>query len=207
MVRILLGIFLLIPFEPTSAPNPKSVIPSKAIPIAANWLKDAGEIAKTWSEVAAYSSAGLFLVYKLLSGYFITDLSLKIGCERFAPDSTDHLAVTAFLKKGDKGAIRIHDARVRITDTGGAFIDEQAMVGIERLSFNTDPAARMTVTFGRLSKTPWLSLPPGDETQFAAHFDLPTGTVCIVEVAVLGRKLWGGRTAQWRASAVSFPKI
>lgn len=166
-----------------------------------------GEAVKVWAEVIAYGSAGAFLIYKTLSGYFITDLSLKIRCERFASADADNLSVTASLKKGEKGTIRIHDARVRLTNaTAGTVLDEKTMIGTDRLSFNTDASERITATFHRDSKTPWLSLPPGDETQFAAHFDVPYGTPCLVEVVILGKKLWGGKAAQWRASAVSFPK-
>jgi hypothetical protein len=170
------------------------------------WLRTHGEVAKVWAECFAYVSGGAFLIYKVLSGYFLTDLSLKISCERFTLAGVDNLSVTATVKKGDKGAIRIHDARVRITDAVGTILHEKALIGTNRLSFNTDDSARMTATFHRDSKTPWLSLPPGDKTQFAAHFDVPLGIACLVEVVILGKKLWwGGKAAQWRASAVSFP--
>jgi hypothetical protein len=65
----------------------------------------------------------------------------------------------------------------------------------------------MSVNFDHVSdKTPWLSLPPGDETQFAGLCDVPAELPYLIEVVILGRKLWGGKTAQWRASAVSLPK-
>jgi hypothetical protein len=177
------------------------------VPFTLESLRHVGEMVKVWAEVIAYGSAGVFLIYKALSGYFITDLSLKITCKRFVSADADSLSVTATLKKGDKGTIRIHDARVRLTDAAdGTVLDEKTMAGTNRLSFNTDASERITATFNRDSKTPWLSLPPGDETQFAAYFDVPYGTPCLLEVVILGKKLWGGKAAQWRASAVSFPK-
>ena len=171
-----------------------------------HWLetaKSVGDAFKVWAEFVAYSSAGAFLIYKVLSGYFITDLSMKISCERFtrAP-GTDYVAVTAILKKGDKGTIRIHDARVRIT-SDGKVVDEQEMKGVDRLSFTTDPDDRKRINFDRLAKKKWLSLPPGDETQFAGLCSAPQEVPCLVEVVILGRKLWGGKVAQWRGSAVS----
>jgi len=177
-----------------------------------------GETLKLWAEMIAYGSGGAFLIYKVLSGYFITDLSVKVSCERLPQtprgavgESTigqgDEvlLAATAILKKGDKGTIRIHDAKVRISDDAGKVLDEQRMIGIDRLSFTTNDD-RMEIDFDRLSKTPWLSLPPGDETQFVGLCRVPSGQPCLVEFVILGRKLWGGKTAQWRASTVSFPK-
>ena len=177
------------------------------MPFALESLRRVGEAIKVWAEVIAYGSAGVFLIYKTLSGYFITDLSLKISCKRFVSADADNLSVTATLKKGEKGTIRVHDARVRLTNaSAGTALGEKTMVGTNRLSFTTDASERITATFNRDSKTPWLSLPPGDETQFAAYFDVPNGTPCLVEVVILGKKLWGGKAAQWRASAVSFPK-
>lgn len=169
--------------------------------------KSVGETLKVWAEFVAYSSAGVFLIYKVLSGYFITDLSMRISCERFARESgTDYVAVTATLKKGDKGTIRIHDAKVRITNNDGKVMDEQHMRGVDRLSFTTDRVDRKRVNFDRLAEKTWLSLPPGDETQFAGLCIAPQGVPGLVEVVILGRKLWGGKVAQWRASAVSFPR-
>lgn len=166
-----------------------------------------GEALKVWAETVAYISGGAFLLYKVLSGYFITDLSVKIACERFShQQGREDLAVTAVLKKGEKGTIRIHDARIRVSDQTGTLLHERQMIGIDRLSFTTDNLGRMSIAFDRISrKTPWLSLPPGDETQFAGLCDIPAALPCLVEVVILGRKLWGGKTAQWRASAVSFP--
>jgi hypothetical protein len=167
----------------------------------------AGDAAKVWAEFIAYGSAGVFLIYKILSGYFITDLSLKIGCERLIAQDTDDLSVTAYLRKGEKGTIRIHDARARLSDVSGNVLGEKAMIGVNRLSYKTDASAGMNVTFDRNARTPWLSLPPGDDTQFAVHFRVPSPAMaCVVEVVILGRKLWGGRVAQWRASAISFPR-
>lgn len=170
-------------------------------------FKEVGEAFKVWAEFIAYGSGGVFLAFKIRSGYFITDLSLKISCERFSlGDDLDNLSVTALVKKGEKSTIRIHDARVRIADLAGNVIDERKMIGIDRLSFKTDNSERISVVFRASSKKPWLSLPPGYETQFAGLCEVPSKRSCTVEVVILGKKLWGGSVAQWRASAVSFPE-
>jgi len=175
------------------------------------WWQNArpiGETLKAWAETIAYASGGVFLIYKVLAGYFITDVSLTISSVR-APreQGHDYLSVTASLKKGDKGTIRIHDARVRITQQmSDNVVDEQRMIGIDRLSYTTDQTGRLRIDFSKASKTaPWLSLPPGDETQFVALCDVPNTLPCSIEVVILGCRLWGGRTGQWRASAISFP--
>jgi hypothetical protein len=176
------------------------------VPVTLQCFKDVGEALKVWAEFIAYGSGGAFLIFKIGSGYFITDLSLNISCERFSlSDDLDNLSVTALVKKGEKNTIRIHDARIRITDLAGNFIDERKMIGIERLSFKTDSSERISITFRPSLNKPWLSLPPGDETQFAGLCEVPSARSFTVEVVILGKKLWGGKVAQWRASAVSFP--
>jgi len=171
-------------------------------------FKQIGEALKVWAEFIAYGSGGVFLIYKIVSGYFITDLSLRITCERFPLDNeSDNLSVAAMVRKGDKGTVRIHDCKIRVTDMAGQVLDEKRMCGTDRLSFNMDKTGRMSITFARTSKKHGLSLPPGDETQFAGLCNVPTETPCMVEVVILGKKLWGGKAAQWRASAVSFPNI
>lgn len=173
-----------------------------------NHARPIGETLKVWAETIAYGSGGVFLIYKVVSGYFITDLSMEVSCERFLRgDQKEDLAVTAVLKKGEKGTVRVHDAKILVTDQYGHLVDEQPLIGIDRLSFTTDDLGRMRIAFDRISEqVPWLSLPPGDETQFAALCHVPAAQPYVVHVVILGRKLWGGKTAQWRASVVSFPK-
>lgn len=166
-----------------------------------------GETLKVWAQIIAYGSGGLFLIYKVVSGYFICDLSLKVSCERFSNGEKDQLAVTAAIKKGENGAVQVHDARIRVTDQSGAFVDARPMIGTERLSFNTDGHGRMMIEFDRTSsESPFLNLPPGDETQLCGLCTISPALPYIIEVVILGRKVWVGKTAQWRASAVSFPK-
>ena len=166
-----------------------------------------GETLKIWAQIIAYGSAGFFLIYKVVSGYFICDLSLKVSCERFSHGESEQLAVTAALKKGEKGALQVHDARIRVTDQSGAFVYVQPMIGTERLSFDTDGHGRMMIAFDRTSsERPFLNLPPGDETQLCGLCTVRPTLPYTIEVVILGRKVGVGKTAQWRASAVSFPK-
>ena len=169
--------------------------------------KPIGETLKVWAEAIAYGSGGLFLIYKILSGYFVTDLSVKVACERFSRgQDEEELAVTVSLKKGEKGTVRIDDVRFRLVDQAGTQVSEHPMRGIDRLSFTTSDLGRMCIAFNRTpEQAAWLNLPPGDETQFAGLCRIPADASFLVEVAILGRNLWG-RSAQWRASAVSFPK-
>jgi hypothetical protein len=176
------------------------------------WMQNAWAIGatwKVWAETIAYGSGGVFLIYKMLSGYFITDVALRPSCRRKCTTTGfDYLSVTAILKKGERGTIVLHDAQVRITDAAtGSVLDQQAMMGIDRLSFTTDRAGRSRINFGSQSKTSCLNLPPGDETQFTALCKVPSEVTCILEIVVLGRTMFGRHNGQWRASDVSFPGV
>jgi hypothetical protein len=67
-------------------------------------------------EIAAYIAALLFFVYKVYSGYLVSDLSIQISCERQRKpgnDGRDYLGITVKAKKGAQGAIELNDAQVR----------------------------------------------------------------------------------------------
>src|SRR4051794_7083947 len=86
-----------------------------------NNARPIGETLRPWAETVAYGGAGAFLFYKLISGYFIADLSLKVSAERGAcsgDQGFDYLAVSANLKKGDRGATSLEDAQVEVCYAG-----------------------------------------------------------------------------------------
>ena len=52
-----------------------------------------------WGQLVAWVAAALFFGYKILSGYLITDLSLKMSCERkHNAGELDYLSVTVTAK-------------------------------------------------------------------------------------------------------------
>ena len=167
------------------------------------WL----EIAKTATEVAAFSGATMFFGYKAVTGYLIVNVSLSARANRVRADADwDHLAVAATIEKGSSGSLELHEAKARVSWTGTA--EEHSLVGIERLSYVTDPNPphRKRLTFGGVSRSrPVLRLAPGEHATFSAALKVPQSEVCMIEVAVTGRLTSGWKQGQWRTSIVALP--
>lgn len=117
------------------------------------------------------------------------------------------MVVTATLKKGERGAVSLHDVRARVSPTVAGEANDKQLVGIHRLSSETGSSEGTWVIVDSQSrKAPLLNLPPDEETSFSQYFKVPPGDPCFVDVTVLGGWHWHrGTRYQWRASAVSLP--
>jgi hypothetical protein len=167
------------------------------------------EDVKAIAETVALGCAAVFFIYKFVSGYLYVDMSLSIALDRSRKDvSTDWIVVTATIKKGSRGSVRIHDAQARVSYDGRTQLMQ--FVGFHRLSYATEMLGKMErkrVDWTRLSKSaPLLRLPPNEETEFSCYAEIPGDAICTVEATILGReRSWFG-IGQWRASRVSVPK-
>ena len=89
-------------------------------------------------QIAAWISAALFFGYKVISGYFVCNLSLKVECDRrqVAEDDQDYLAVTMTADKGERGTIELLDARVTVFEysSGEKIHAAERCQGVRRLS-------------------------------------------------------------------------
>ncbi len=146
-------------------------------------LKTVFEITKNCFEIAAYLAAVAFFLYRALSGYFIVDMSIKVSAERkrkLEADETDYLGVKVEVKKGERGGVHLHDAKVRLRSA----VSNAILSG--PIDLNTIERANRTGPMpdlpnlpprGRIDWTrvppdaPSLNLPPGDETQLCAFFE------------------------------------
>jgi len=158
----------------------------------------------------AFAAAALFFAFKALSGYLISNLSLALTSHRqpTADAAKDYVTVVAHLKKGDRGAVTLHDA-VATLYCGALEPALEPMVkrfpAVGRLG-TVDVNGRLEVRQSTSTVIPLLSLPPGEETQFSTFFEVPHGQPCTIEVAILGTWPWRRKTRfQWRASLVSLP--
>ena len=101
-------------------------------------LNDINSIA----QILALGLAGAFFLYRMVSGYFVVDLSLTLSLirEPHHEHSKDHLVVVARVKRGERGSLRLHDAKARITFPNGR--SESNFLGIDRVSFRTGPTSQ-----------------------------------------------------------------
>ena len=164
---------------------------------------------KPYVELFAYLAAGIFFLYKLLTGYLMTNLSVSISCSRQCANRNgkDHLTVTASLSKGERGSVNLHDAQVKVKWNGDE--NAESLIGADRRSLKTEVVGesnRKVVNWAKRSaKQPFLRLTAGESCQFATYFEVPCAQVCEIELAVLGMKQSGFRVGQWRASTISLP--
>ena len=139
---------------------------------------------KDIAQIVALLGAGIFFIYKMITGYLRVNLSLAIECQRqkSVVGGADDLVVSLKLQKGPTGSVTLHDAQVRVSYEGT----------VQALSVST--------------KSPLLRLVPGEETQLAVACAVPVNAVCLVEVVIVGRRIRSHPFCQWRASSVSLPR-
>lgn len=156
------------------------------------------------AQVAAVFGALVYFGYRLVIGYLVVNVSISIELLRAASVSGgDHLAVTVRLKKGEHGAMVLHDVAGRVSWLDAA--TDIPFAGFDRLTYEKhEKRARIRIDTPSSSK-PLLTLPPGEETMIAAYVEVPSSAVCTVQVVVLGKIMGGTRYGQWRASAVCLP--
>jgi hypothetical protein len=107
---------------------------------------------KPYVELFAYLAAGGFFLYKLLTGYLMTNLSVSISCVRQCTNKNgkDHLIVTVDLSKGDRGSLNLHDAQVKVRWQGDE--DAKSLIGTNRRSLKTE-----TINKVKIRKVNWKS--------------------------------------------------
>lgn len=167
------------------------------------------------AEIFALISAGGFFLYKAISGYLVTNLSLKLSCvrQRIPGSKEDYVKATVAMEKGDRGTVKIHDILGTVCTIGGMKTPIAStnfdFLGIDRRSFKEIPFAnthRAEITWNKLSETrPFLNLSPGEKTHVSFVATVPTGEPYVIYVIVLGQRRFSTRMAQWRASAVALP--
>ena len=149
-------------------------------------LKTGVEITKNGFEIAAYLAALTFFLYRALSGYFVIDMSIKVSAERKRKPEAgemDYLGVKVEVKKGERGGVRLHDAKVRLRSAvRNAILSGPVDLSTIERTNRTDPMPdppnlplRARIDWTKLpTDAPTLNLPPGDETQLSAFFEVDT---------------------------------
>src|SRR5260221_1888865 len=173
------------------------------------------QIAKAIAETLALVLAFLFFLFKTYVGYLTSNLSLTVDCKRYAAaaqpgqKATDYLAVTASVKKGENGLLRLFLAEARVAGVGTNW-NEKKPFDIKRIGYNRTRVLERkgnAIAWDEENKCfPLLQLPPGDGTHFACCFEVPSTNVYLVDVVIMGRgKFPKLMLSQWRASRVSIP--
>jgi hypothetical protein len=134
---------------------------------------------------------GVLVAWKWLTGWNLVNLSLSIENTRFPADSVpgmDNLVSVLKLKKGDRAKLTLENVRISVTAD----------------SVEIDDASLDEIVVPELSRN--LKLTPGEEAQFAFHWQVPSKAVCKIKAEVFGRSSRLARAGVWKSTAVSIPK-
>ena len=146
--------------------------------------------------IIAIACAGLYFLWKTLTGWFIANLDLEIQAERQSKDGgADYLAVTLILKKGNVDAIWLEDLSFRISNHNTKVVlitehlDEFRSLEKNGKHIHWSPASRE------------FAISPGETFRFCKIVEIPASAPILIEAAMAGRRwLWH---FQWRSSTAS----
>jgi hypothetical protein len=168
-------------------------------------LKAAIEIAKGIAETSAYILAAGFFVFKWVSGYQTTNLSLEIKTQRQAdrtPNSnTDDLEIVVILTKGDRGSAHIFNIDVLVNGKQQL----KLMSGLEHYMVEKPDPRKRLIDFTTKDEKYVSFLNPGERTEVATVCKVLSEAICDIQVVVVGRRKLSRDLKQWRASAISLP--
>lgn len=156
-----------------------------------------------WLKVAALVGAGIFFVWKLLTGWLIINLKVSIKLDRLPKSrNADHLAITVLFEKGSTDSIWLQSVSARVKWPGHTdpkpidmseefrwLIVDQKGIGWDQHRDGYGPIA----------------LSPGEAMSVARAATVPADVPLEVEVAAYGKRTFWPRGFLWRTSAVSLP--
>ena len=165
-------------------------------------------------QVLAIVLAFEFFVYKLLTGWLISNLNVKIGPERiWSEELKDHLAIKLTLTKGGIDSLWLKKIHIKLSEVNiddpskNIVIKEVEPLNYEKRSLE-DPNDLWN---GKVKAKYTISL--GEEACFSAYQSVTNGKVIAIEVLVLGTRLFYGiesfsrteMSIQWRSSVIVLP--
>lgn len=155
-----------------------------------------GETFKLVSEVfkiIAYSAAALFFLWKFVSGYMVSNLSLDPIVKRQKhTEGNDYLLIDLKLIKGDRESV--------------------VLIAVS-LSMKEDTADPININLESptvVSEKRMIRMSPGEITQFSHLFTVAASSCCTIEFHIKGHagifsRAFGRYTGHWKASVISLP--
>lgn len=136
-----------------------------------------------------------------ISGYFITNLSVKLALQRSctrSPFDKDDLVVTIDLVKGTSHSVALHSINIEIFELDPELFSKPSIEG--NRGTLADPLNRSTNAAGRLIATRQvrayltpergraLNLAPSEQTNFVGYAVIDPGVVCEAVVTIQGER-------------------
>jgi hypothetical protein len=149
---------------------------------------------KNIAEAVALVMAALFFLFKLISGYLVSNLTLSLTAKRVKHPTEPGMALLAVdltLTKGDRESALLKNVTITVTPVG-------------------EPAERKPLASPSIEGLKrMIRLAAGEGTQFSEVWNIPIDSVCHIEAAVDARVGFMPSVvpleAHWKASAVSLP--
>ncbi|MCF0065109.1 hypothetical protein MUK70_06410 [Dyadobacter chenwenxiniae] len=170
------------------------------------------EIEQLFKVLALYA-AFCFFVYKLITGWLIINLKIKLDQNRTHIDkSFDYLAISLNIEKGPTDSVWLKDIqlKVRSFDQQGSELESKIIrpIGFQRSEINlSDQNAIWT----EQKENRLMTISPGEATSFSAFTTVARECVISVEVLILGTRPFyglekaGDEYIQWKASMIVLP--
>lgn len=174
---------------------------------------------ETLFKIVALFAAFYFFSYKLITGWLIINLSIKLETERQHKDeTTDHLIIHVFLSKGHTDSVWMSDLMVQVSEYEQLF-NERNGAGASTLTgrtlvnaVGTDRIALLGDELVPEDSSRSLNISPGEETRFSAYAQVQRSSIVALEVVVFGKRPFyniqnfTNDPIQWKASLVVLPK-
>jgi len=153
-----------------------------------------------------------FFMYKLLTGWLIANMTVKIEGTRqpvSGEKGKDHLGLKVTLTKGSIDSVwvdRIEIRLKRITDSRSKSLTTAPLIPL-----NIAKRGDIDDNYWRGKKSLFYTISSGEEAIFSAYIKVPSEAVISAELLVLGTRLFHGiescrnKRIQWRSSAVLLP--
>lgn len=169
------------------------------------------EIFKVLGIVLAFE----FFVYKLLTGWLISNLNVKIEPERESSgEASDHLAIKLTLSKGGIDSVWLKGIHIKVTELN---VDDPSknmvLKEVKPLNYEKRSLDNPDDIFNGSEIKSKYTISINEEVSFSSYQSVESGKVIAIEVLVLGTRLFYGiesfskteQAIQWRASAIVLP--
>jgi hypothetical protein len=168
---------------------------------------------ETFAKLFAEIAAGLFFLWKLLTGWLIINLSVSVEASRqrdsnVQPSSSeirDFLNIKLKLSKGNTDTLMLREVELRLWECENgkpsSLLSTIPIGEIEKLPL---PGAgrQQTGNHGNAQK---LTLSPGESVEYGRTAIVPADRIILVEAIVTGYRTFWQPGFEWRCSTSSSP--
>jgi hypothetical protein len=155
-----------------------------------------------------------FFMYKLLTGWLIVNMNIKLEATRLPilPDKEkDHLALKVTLTKGSIDSIWMDRIEIRLSEISGENATGSQITKELLKPVNTIKLGDEDGDYWNGPRSDFYTVSSGEEAVFSAYTAVPKNIVIVAELLVLGTRLFYGietsrdKRIQWRSSIIILP--